>query len=67
VVAEAGRLVVKHRRRDDIPLCPILADRFAGEKSGLGELRFARDEEGKVTGFRVSTGRVKNLRFSRHG
>jgi len=67
LAVEDDRLVLKHRRREDVPLCPTLPDRFAGEKSGLGELRFIREESGKVTGFRLSTGRVKNLRFRRHG
>jgi hypothetical protein len=38
-------------------------DRFSG--SNLGSLQFERDSGGKVTGFKVTTGRVRNLQFDR--
>ena len=39
------------------------ADEFRAQ--GLGTIKFERDGSGKVTGFRVSNGRVMNLRFVR--
>jgi hypothetical protein len=58
-----GRLVLQHRRQGEIPLRPVARDRFGG--SDLGSLQFERDSGGKVTSFKVTTGRVRNLQFVR--
>ena len=58
-----GRLMLQHRRQAEIQLRPAARDRFSG--SALGSLQFERDAGGKVTGFKVTTGRVRNLRFER--
>jgi len=63
VQVKEGRLVVQHRRHGEILLRPLAGDRFSG--SNLGSLHFERDSGGKVTGFKVTTGRVRNLRFER--
>ena len=63
VQVKEGRLVLQHRRHGEIPLRPVARDRFGG--SDLGSLQFERDSGGKVTGFKVTTGRVRNLRFER--
>jgi CubicO group peptidase (beta-lactamase class C family) len=63
VQVKEGRLVLQHRRQGEIPLRPMSRDRFSG--SNLGSLQFERDSGGKVTGFKVTTGRVRNLRFDR--
>jgi CubicO group peptidase (beta-lactamase class C family) len=62
-----GRLVAEHRRHEDATLVPTLTDRFAGDRWWLRTLRFQRDEAGAVTGFSLSGGRVRNLRFERVG
>jgi hypothetical protein len=43
---------------------PVGADRFLLEDAGA-ELDLSRDDKGQVTGFSVSTGRVKNVTFDR--
>lgn len=63
VQVKEGRLVLQHRRHGEILLRPVARDRFSG--SNLGSLQFERDSGGKVTGFKVTTGRVRNLRFER--
>jgi hypothetical protein len=63
VQVKEERLVVQHRRHGEIPLRPVGRDRFSA--SNLGSLQFERDSDGKVTGFKVTTGRVRNLRFDR--
>jgi hypothetical protein len=63
VQVKDGGLVLQHRRHGEIPLRPAARDRFRG--SNLGSLQFERDSGGKVTGFKVTTGRVRNLRFDR--
>jgi CubicO group peptidase (beta-lactamase class C family) len=63
VQVDEGRLVVLHRRHGEIPLRPVARDRFSG--SNLGALQFERDSGGKITGFKLTTGRVRDLRFER--
>lgn len=64
VVARDGRLFVKRRPADEIPLRPAYADDFAAG-AGLGTMRFVRDAAGRVTGFSIFAGRVLDVRFAR--
>jgi len=59
-------LVLRHWRLDDAPLVFVGDDRFVARRSDSPELRFER-REGKVVGFRVMAGRVRNLWFERVG
>ncbi|MBI5386175.1 MAG: serine hydrolase [Verrucomicrobia bacterium] len=63
VELKEGRLVVQHRRQGEIPLRPASRDRF--DATDMGLIQFERDSGGKVNGFKVTTGRVRNLRFDR--
>lgn len=63
VLVKDGHLVVRHRRHGEMVLRQDAADRFSG--AALGSIRFDRDANGNVTGLRVTTGRVRNLRFDR--
>jgi CubicO group peptidase (beta-lactamase class C family) len=63
IQVKEGKLVLQHRRQGEIPLRPVARDRFSG--SNLGSLQFERDSGGKVTGVKVTTGRVRNLRIER--
>lgn len=45
------------------PLTPAYRDAFQGPGGGL--LEFARDTRGRVTGFTIQAGRVRNIRFVR--
>jgi CubicO group peptidase (beta-lactamase class C family) len=58
-----GVLVARHFRRADVRLRPLARDRFQGEP--FGELHFARDEAGVVTGFTANQTRIRGLRFAR--
>ncbi|MDP2857126.1 MAG: serine hydrolase domain-containing protein [Bacillota bacterium] len=64
-VAGSG-LVLQHWRLDDAPLVFVGDDRFVARRSDSPELRFER-REGRVVGFRVMAGRVRNLGFGRVG
>jgi len=63
VQVKEGKLVLQQRRHSEFPLRPMARDRFSGPN--LGSLQFERDGGGKVSGFKVTTGRVRNLRFDR--
>ena len=59
-----GDLVANHRRHGDIGLIPSLRDEFRGDRWFFQGVEFDRDANGAVTGFRVSNGRSRNLRFN---
>jgi CubicO group peptidase (beta-lactamase class C family) len=63
VQVKEGKLALQPRRGGEIALRPMDRDRFSG--SNLGSLQFERDSGGKIIGFKVTTGRVRNLRFDR--
>jgi hypothetical protein len=65
VVIVNNGLVARHRRHGDIPMRPVRADTFLASPFYFSEIRFERDAQGKVTGMRVSAGRVRNLKFER--
>lgn len=58
-------LVAVSRRGAEYPLEPLSIDVFQGR--GMGTLRFERDSKRRVTGVRVTTGRVRRLKFVRTG
>ncbi|MFO8059982.1 MAG: hypothetical protein R6U70_04940, partial [Bacillota bacterium] len=57
-------LVAGHRRHEDTALVPVDEDTFQGREGRLGRIQFFR-EEGRVAGFLLTGGRVRNLRFDR--
>jgi hypothetical protein len=65
VVVSGDALVARHVRHGDIPLTPVDEDLFAGGQWFFGRAAFTRDEAGVIDGFRVTGGRVRDLRFVR--
>jgi CubicO group peptidase (beta-lactamase class C family) len=61
---DEGRLEARHARLEPLLLEPQAADRFSAPYP-LNEIRVERDSAGNPVAFRVSNGRVKNLRFER--
>lgn len=59
---EEGALKVRARPAQRFTLTPAFPDGFQGEGNTF---RFTRDAKGRVEGFRVSAGRVRNLRFAK--
>lgn len=64
LAVEGDSLVARHRRHADFELTARESDVFEGV-GFFGTARFARDAAGRVTGMRVSNGRVRNLLFER--
>jgi CubicO group peptidase (beta-lactamase class C family) len=60
IVVENGGLVLKALKIKPQKLHPTLQDYFQGWE---GDLHFERDSAGKVTGFILNAGRIKNFRF----
>jgi len=65
LVRDTDKLLARHMRHPDIELRPIAKDEFAGNRWFFGTLTFERDESNHITGFRLSSGRVRNLLFTR--
>lgn len=59
-----GQLMIHHMRLGDFELQPdpVAEDQFT---SRIGLIRFVKDSQKKVTGFKLSGGRVKNLWFAK--
>jgi len=62
LTVEQGALVLHVLKNDPDKLTPVAKDLCIGS---IGSLRFTRDSKGEVTGFLVTTGRIRNLRFVR--
>lgn len=61
-VADSGRLVITRGGRRQGTFEPIARDLFVGP---AGVLEFSRDARGRITGYALQSGRVRNLRFAR--
>jgi hypothetical protein len=59
---EDGQLSLRIKRRPAAALEPAFTDAF---NSSSGLIRFQRDGEKKVTGFVVSAGRTRDLKFTK--
>lgn len=59
---EQGKLVLYRPKNKPDILEPVTLDFFVGS---IGNVRFTRNSSGRISGFTLSTGRVKNLRFEK--
>jgi hypothetical protein len=65
LVVRDDALVATHVRHDPITLTPSAPDAFNGDTWFFGDVKFERDDDGSITGFRVTSGRVRGLLFIR--
>ncbi len=64
VLDDEGGMVLRHRRFEDIPLRAESKDHYTGGFP-IMELSFIRDEAGKLTGFKASSGRSFDIVFEK--
>jgi len=64
-ILEDGKLVARHQRHPDIKLTPTGPDKLSGDAWFFGQVEMVRDPSGAITGCRVSSGRVRNLAFTK--
>ena len=64
LVVEDDKLVLKHRRFDDITLRPGKEHEFAGG-CPVAAAVFSTDDAGRITALEVSNGRTRGVRFVR--
>lgn len=62
IMVVEGRLVLRRLKARDVPLEPLTKDVFRGN---AGTLRFSRDAGGALSGFTLSSARIRNFRFTR--
>jgi hypothetical protein len=62
IVVENGGLVLKRLKSKPQKLEPTVEDYFQGPD---GDIHFERDPAGKVTGFVLNSGRIKNFHFKK--
>ena len=58
-------LTASHLRTGDVKLNGVRDDRFSGDRWYMGTVEFERDGNGNVSGFRMTSGRVRNLKFDK--
>jgi len=66
IAVEDSVLVATHVRHDPITLTPRSEDAFDGDTWFFRRVEFERNDANQITGFRVSSGRVRNLLFVKH-
>ncbi|MCW5516642.1 serine hydrolase domain-containing protein [Muriicola sp. Z0-33] len=59
------KLMVQHSRHSDFAVNPLKEDTFGGNAWFFGQVAFQRDENNKIVGCKVSSGRVRDLVFSK--
>lgn len=58
-----NELMAEHIRHEPVELIPKAPDNFSTDAWFMSSIEFARNTEGKISGLKVSSGRVKNVRF----
>lgn len=61
---EDSSLVLQHYRLDDMAMTPGDVDSFSAGFP-IAEMAFIRDDEGRVTGFKASNGRTRDVLFEK--
>ena len=64
ISVENGKLVARHQRHPNLELTDAGGDAFASDRWFFRSIAFTRSE-GAIDGFRLTGGRVRNLRFVR--
>ncbi len=64
-VVKSGKLVARHFRTGDIDLTPFKTDAFSGNQWYFGQVQIIRDANNQVTGCKVGSGRVVDLKFDK--
>lgn len=65
IIVQDGQLVATHIRNGDVVLAPVKKDQFTGDQWWFRNISYFRDENDKIIGFRLTSGRVRNLVFNR--
>jgi len=65
IVVRDGKLLAIHSHHGEFELTPAAKDQFTSSKFFFSEVKFLRDEKGRVNAMTVGGGRVTAIRFDR--
>jgi hypothetical protein len=60
-----GKLTAEHIRHGTVDLLPTMPDQFATRTWFMAEVKFQRDQSGKVSGMTLGGGRLTGILFKR--
>jgi hypothetical protein len=63
IVLKNDTLIVNHIRHEPVPMAAVGNDAFTSSAWYMSKIDFNRNAQSEITGFRASSGRVKNVRF----
>ena len=65
ILTAQDRLTIRHWRNEDVVLTPAGPDLFSGNPGWVDKVQFLRNPSGRISGFRISAGRVRGLLFTK--
>ncbi len=65
LLVENNKLTARHPRHPDIGCTPSKADTFSGNQWFFGQIEFVKNPEGRITGCKISSGRVRGVWFQK--
>jgi CubicO group peptidase (beta-lactamase class C family) len=65
IAQKDNNLILQHRKFSDVVLEYDAPDQFTNNHWWMNNIRFLRDNRGKVAGFEVNTGRIVHLRYDK--
>lgn len=65
LVIKEGRLIATHVLNDDIVLQPLAQDEFYTAQSYFGRIKFIRNKQQQVTGFKLDGQNLKDVSFTK--
>ncbi|HYJ37068.1 MAG TPA: hypothetical protein VEV87_00570, partial [Chitinophagaceae bacterium] len=65
IVQKDSNLILQHRKFADVVLKYDAPDQFSNNNWWMSNIRFLRDNRGKVEGFEVNSGRIIHLRYDK--
>jgi hypothetical protein len=63
MVVREGKLFAEHIRHGEVPLTTLFKDQFTGGQWFMPQVRFARDNSGRVNAVTLGGGRIRGIRF----
>ena len=65
VIQKDNKLILQHRKFADAPLTYDAPDQFSDSNWWMNNIRFLRDNRGRVIAFEVNSGRILHLRYDK--
>lgn len=63
LVSKENKIMITHPKMDNIELTPVFKDSFLSSNWRFQFLEFTRNKKGIITGFQISSERIRNINF----